>query len=438
MAKKKIGTLLLAACLTTPLFGEVIAFADTNKQSQINANKDKINQLEKDKEKLDDEKEKELEKLAQIMKEVEEKTKNLDKYQSEVDKYQKEIDKINAEVSRLENEINNATTKITETEEKIVKNEEEKRLRDEILGERLSSYYKMDMNAQFLHMLFSSESVGEFFSTLFNIDKIIKTDQALITEIKELTAKLDVEKKELETKRKEIESNKVEVEKSRQEQQTLQDKALVERNKWQAEVDGLEAIENEKRNVLSKLENQKDSIDNKIGDLMDFNKDLQNQIDSIFDNNINNSGSSKPNSNNNNNSNNGNKPSSGGFVRPSSYAISSNYGPRVHPVTGNPNGFHTGTDFAAPQGATTVAAKGGTVVYSGVMSGYGNTIVIDHGSGIQTLYAHSSKLLVSNGQQVSAGQAIALVGSTGMSTGPHLHFEVRVNGRHTNPMNYIS
>ncbi|WP_297629858.1 M23 family metallopeptidase [uncultured Clostridium sp.] len=444
MIKKKIGALILAGCLATPFLGEVVAFADTNKENQIEQNKNKINELEKDKEKIDGEKEQELEKLSEIMKEIESKTKNLDKYQSEVDKYQKEIDKINGEISALENKITDLGNKIAQTEEKITNNEEEKKVREEILGQRLSNYYKIDMNAQFLHMLFSSNSVGEFFSTLFNIEKIIKTDQTLITEIKELTVQLGEEKKSLEANRKEIEESKVDVEKSREEQQSLQDKALVERDKWQKEVGNLESIENEKREVLSKLENQKDSIDSKIGDLMDFNADLQKQIDTIFDTNINkNSNNSNNNSNsssNNNSSNNGStgQQSSGGYVRPSSYSISSQYGPRVHPVTGNPNGFHTGTDFAAPQGATTVAAKSGTVVYSGWMSGYGNTIVIDHGSGVQTLYAHSTKLLVSNGQQVSTGQAIALVGSTGMSTGPHLHFEVRINGRHTNPMNYIS
>lgn len=438
MIRKKIGAVILAGCLATPFLGEVVAFADTNKETQIEQNKNKINELEKDKEKINGEKEQELEKLSKIMKEIENKTKNLDKYQGEVDKYQKEIDKINNEISTLESKINELGSKIAQTEEKIVKNEEEKKAREEILGQRLSNYYKIDMNAQFLHMLFSSNSVGEFFSTLFNIEKIIKTDQALITEIKELTVQLGKEKDSLELDRKEIEKSKVDVEKNREEQQSLQDKALVERDKWQKEVGDLEAIENEKRAVLSKLENQKDSIDSKIGDLIDFNADLQKQIDNIFDTNINkNSSSDNKNSSSNNNGSVGQQ-SSGGYVRPSSYSISSQYGPRVHPVTGNPNGFHTGTDFAAPQGATTVAAKSGTVVYSGWMSGYGNTIVIDHGSGVQTLYAHSTKLLVSNGQQVSTGQAIALVGSTGMSTGPHLHFEVRINGRHTNPMNYIS
>lgn len=423
MNKKRLCTMLLAVAITTPLIGDVVASADTKSQNQINANKEKINELEKEKEDLKNEKDEEVQKLSKVMKEIEEMTKNLDKYQSVVDEYQKKIDSITSEINALENRMAEMQRQIDKTEADIQKNEEEKAKREQILGERLSSYYKMDFQAQFLHMLFSSENIGDFFSTLFNIDKILKTDKQLITEIQELNVQLENEKKSIIENRTKVEEDKKRVEESRAEEQKLQDKAIVERNKWQAQVDDLEKIENEKRDILSKLENKEKSIENQIGDLMDFNKELQQKIDGIFDN-IGNQG--------------GIAPSSSGFIRPSGYDISSNYGPRKHPVTGNPNGFHTGTDFAAPYGATTMAANSGTVVYSGWMSGYGQTIVIDHGGGVQTLYAHSSSLLVSNGQKVQRGQAIAKVGSTGMSTGPHLHFEVRINGRHTNPMNYIS
>lgn len=422
MNKKRVCTMLLAVAMTTPLMSDVVASADTKSQNQINANKEKINELEKQKDGLKDEKDEEVQKLSKVMEEIEEMTKNLDKYQGVVDEYQKKIDSITNEINDLENRMTEMQRKIDIAESNIKQNEEEKLEREKVLGERLSSYYKMDFQAQFLHMLFSSESIGDFFSTLFNIDTILKTDKQLITEIQELNVQLETEKKSIIEDKVKVEEDKKRVEDSRLEEQKLQDKAIVERNKWQAQVDDLEKIENEKRSILSKLENKEKSIENQIGDLMDFNKELQQKIDNIFDD-IGNQG--------------GSAPSATGFVKPSGYGISSNYGPRKHPVTGNPDGFHTGTDFAAPHGATTVASNSGTVVYSGWMSGYGQTIVIDHGGGVQTLYAHSSSLLVSNGQKVERGQAIAKVGSTGMSTGPHLHFEVRINGRHTNPMNYI-
>jgi len=117
---------------------------------------------------------------------------------------------------------------------------------------------------------------------------------------------------------------------------------------------------------------------------------------------------------------------------PSSGRITSGYGYRNHP-TRRRREFHTGIDIGARSGNNIIAADGGTVILSGWHGGYGNTVIIDHGGGVHTLYGHASRLLVSVGDTVERGQVIALIGSTGVSTGPHLHFEVRSNGRHQNP-----
>jgi len=114
----------------------------------------------------------------------------------------------------------------------------------------------------------------------------------------------------------------------------------------------------------------------------------------------------------------------------------SRFGYRIHPITGR-NAFHGGIDIPAPSGTNIIAANAGTVIFSGWNGGFGNCIIIDHGGGYATLYAHNSANLVRVGQQVYRGQVIARVGSTGNSTGPHLHFEVHVNGRRVNPMNYF-
>lgn len=127
---------------------------------------------------------------------------------------------------------------------------------------------------------------------------------------------------------------------------------------------------------------------------------------------------------------------SGIMAFPSSGYISSPYGWRSHPVLGRGR-LHTGIDFAAGYGATIRAADSGTVLYSGWYGGYGKTVIINHGKGITTLYGHSSKLYVKAGENVKRGQAIAAIGSTGLSTGPHLHFEVRKNGTPVNPANYL-
>ncbi|MBE7024476.1 MAG: hypothetical protein E7408_00270 [Ruminococcaceae bacterium] len=121
---------------------------------------------------------------------------------------------------------------------------------------------------------------------------------------------------------------------------------------------------------------------------------------------------------------------------PSTTYITSPFGTRYHPVQKR-NKTHTGIDIGAGQGASIVAAEGGTVLRAGWNSGYGNYVVIDHGAGVQTLYGHCCVLLVESGQSVSRGQQIALVGSTGVSTGPHLHFEVLINGEYTDPMGYF-
>lgn len=121
---------------------------------------------------------------------------------------------------------------------------------------------------------------------------------------------------------------------------------------------------------------------------------------------------------------------------PSSTRITSPYGYRTHPILKTKK-FHTGIDVGASTGSAVIAGNDGTVIFSGYYGGYGYTVIVDHGGQISTLYAHNSKLLVQEGDTVKRGQNIAKIGSTGLSTGPHLHFEVRKNGQHTNPMNYL-
>ncbi len=116
--------------------------------------------------------------------------------------------------------------------------------------------------------------------------------------------------------------------------------------------------------------------------------------------------------------------------------ITSGFGMRNHPILRGRRA-HKGLDMAAPTGTEIFAPGAGTVVFSGRKNGYGNTIIVDHGYGYTTLYGHCSRLLVEEGAMVTRGDVIALVGSTGRSTGPHLHYEVRINGTHMNPSAFI-
>ncbi|MFW5789710.1 MAG: peptidoglycan DD-metalloendopeptidase family protein [Bacillota bacterium] len=116
--------------------------------------------------------------------------------------------------------------------------------------------------------------------------------------------------------------------------------------------------------------------------------------------------------------------------------ITSDYGNRQHPVTGR-NDFHSGVDIAAPHGTKVQAAESGTVNFVGWMGGYGRVVIIDHGNGYETFYAHNSQILVSEGQNVNRGSGIARIGTSGVATGPHVHFEVHQNGNHQNPMSFL-
>ena len=128
---------------------------------------------------------------------------------------------------------------------------------------------------------------------------------------------------------------------------------------------------------------------------------------------------------------------SGKMVYPSQGVITSQFGSRFHPVLGYSR-FHAGTDFGAETGSPIQAAETGIVIFAGWYGGYGNAVILDHGGGVTTLYGHASQLYVSEGETVKKGDAIAAVGSTGLSTGPHLHFEVRRNGEPVDPMDYLA
>ncbi len=119
--------------------------------------------------------------------------------------------------------------------------------------------------------------------------------------------------------------------------------------------------------------------------------------------------------------------------------ITSNYGTRVYPIAGTNvvTDFHLGLDIAAPSGSLIVSALDGVVVYAGWLGSYGNCVMVQHGNGITTVYGHGQKVLTERGKEVKQGEPIMEVGSTGNSTGPHCHFEVRIDGKTTDPLQFV-
>ena len=180
----------------------------------------------------------------------------------------------------------------------------------------------------------------------------------------------------------------------------------------------------ENKNMIQRLQNDKAYYERSERELARQSENIQNMIAGVTKKN----GPSTV------------KVSSSGFIYPISGRISSPFGWRTHPIFKS-RIFHSGIDIAGPNGGAIKASNDGKVIYSGWYGGYGKVVILDHGvingQPITTLYAHMSSITVSNGQFVKKGQTVGREGSTGYSTGPHCHFEVRVNGKPTNPMNYI-
>lgn len=378
-----------------------------------------VNKLQEEKRQITEEKEVQKGKLDEIKDSIDAKQAELDSAQTKVDEYENKIESLNNEISSTDSEINEVKKSIEENTKEIEKAQKEQELKKEILGERLRNVYKSNLSDKFLYIILESKSFGELFSNIANIKTLVKTDNKLIDEIEAL-------QKELESRQAELESSK----------STLDSK----KNELLAKEENLKEVKAEHENTLntyksqlSELENLEDEKNAELKALAAKEDEIEKEIQSYF--------APAPTAENNKSSSDGSNTitegSSGGFIRPvASSSITSSYGPRVHPVTGEYK-VHTGVDFAASTGTPFVAAKDGVVTTATYHPAYGNMVIIDHGGGVSTLYAHASELKVSAGQRVKQGQVVSLVGSTGYSTGPHAHFEIRINGQHVNPMNYI-
>jgi murein DD-endopeptidase MepM/ murein hydrolase activator NlpD len=341
---------------------------------------------------------------------VKEKQDNLTATNEKVQSFQTKIDEVQGRIDVLQFNTDKAQKDIESKQNLIVKKEQESLETQNMLGERLRSYYKNDMNSQTLCIILNSESITDLISNMINVSKLMKLDQDLLKEIEAIKISLAEEKVSIQNEMDKLNEEKEQIKIKQQEQVDAQKEFLGEKNKYEAQMKELKVLQNEQQK--------------KYDDLNNYKVDLQNQIDELFIN-------LEKEGNTDSNISKGE-----GFLTPAGGYISSVYGVRVHPITGA-NGFHTGIDFAAANQSDILASKSGTVIFAGEQSGYGNIVILDHGGGIQTFYAHCSSILVSKGTTVSRGSTIAKVGSTGNSTGPHLHFEVRVNGKHTDPMNYL-
>ena len=343
---------------------------------------------------LEDEKAAVKEKIAELTKQANDVEATRAALQSEIDLTKEEISTVEAYIDRLQEQIDVKTTELAAAEEALEQKEEEFALTVRTTYEQGDSSY--------LEVLLNSSSFSDLLSRMEIITAIMEDNKKIVAEY--TAAKEDIEQK-------------------KQELQDTQDSQKEYQENLNYKVDELAASEAEQAALAESLQAYKAESEAEYDRISNEMQDVSNQIAAL-------SAQSAAS---------GGVPYSGTFVwpTPSCTTTSSVYGYRVHPIYGTVK-FHAGEDIPASYGAEILAAASGTVTTAGWVSGYGNYTVIDHGGGTMTAYGHQSSILVSVGQYVEQGQVIGYVGSTGNSTGPHLHFEVYQNGSTVDPKSFFS
>ncbi len=363
--------------------------------------------------------------------------------QEQIAQVEAEIAAVGDEITALDAQITECVNNITELKAKIADNEEliaqtqtelQKAKEDENehyeeLKARMQMMYEYG-NVNYLEILLGSKSISEFFSRIEYVNQMADYDKQIQDNLEADRQKIQGIEAKLEQKQLELDIDQSRLEK---EKETLET-AMQEKEAKYAELEDSRETYVQYLNTLTEKEADIQQLIADVADQITAVKERQAQEDANKNNNTG-GGSSTG----------GGGSSGGGSVSegiftwpvPSSYYVASSYGWRVHPIYGYPR-LHAGTDIGADYGDAIVAADSGTVIYTGYDDGgYGNFLMIQHASGYVTLYAHCNQLLVYSGQYVSRGETIALVGSTGASTGPHCHFEVRVGGNPIDAMDFF-
>ena len=379
--------------LVADLFFRVSASAAS--QSDVDALKEKLEDQAAEKEKLQNE---------------------LDSIDTEKATVKEQIEALDAQINSTEEQIELQNDLIDSLEEMIAQKEEElaeAQKKEEEQYEKFKTRVRVmyeQGETSYLEVLLSADDLSDFLSKYEIVSQIAEYDKNLFEELKALKEEIAQTKSELEEDRQQAENVRKELEVSKSELDTQL------ANRSQAMKD-LESAAEEVKASFAEIEAEEDAINAQIDKIvkeMEEEAERKRQEQAAQGGGSTSTGTTQV----------------GGYTYPlpSGYRyVTSKFGYRNHPVTGVYK-LHTGVDISAPNGTAIYAAQSGTVIIAGYSSAWGNYVVINHGGGVTTLYAHMSKILTTKGATVSAGTQIGRVGSTGYSTGNHLHFEVRQNG----------
>ena len=321
-----------------------------------------------------------------------------------------EADAAIADYEEKQAALDETLVRIEENEEKLQAVEKDYNQKHGVLMVRVRDIY-INGQISYLDVLFGSKDLSDFFTRMDLLKRIIKQDYNLVQAIIKQQGEIKAVRKQLEA------------------DQLVQEKLAAKAE--EAKEIKLAKVAR-KQELIDKMQNDKAVYDRQYDEMMAASE----QVAKLIQQSKYKPPPPPPSSSSSSGSYSATSSSSGGMIWPISGPITSPFGWRTHPIFGSQR-FHSGLDIGGDYGMEIHAAKAGIVTHAGWIGGYGNTVMIDHGGGIVTLYGHNQSLNVSVGQQVSQGQVIAFCGSTGNSTGPHCHFEVRLNGEPVSPYNYL-
>lgn len=357
--------------------------------------------------------------------------------QSEVEKLDKQLNEISGKVKELESQLSKKRQEIANTESALNKAKEQEKKQYRNMKKRIQFMYENGQTS-YVEMLLSADSFTDFLNAVEYITQISQYDRKMLKEYQNMQVTIADTQKTLETDYASLQSLQAKVQEEKQAVAALESAKKGELNDVaddltdaQTVAKAYEAEIQAQNEVIAQIQAaQKRAAEQQAAQQQaQAAEENQGATDAA--------GENQNTAQNTTPSGNGQSTGSMMWSCPSSKRVTSDYGPRTSPTNGASSN-HKGIDIGAAYGADIVAADGGTVLVATYSSSGGNYVIIDHGGGLCTVYMHASSLTVSAGQTVSKGQVIAKVGSTGISTGNHLHFGVTLNGVYVSPWGYVS